>query len=136
MINNLFSKVLANLQLTDTGIKYNGILCIPLLPEILNKLTRISFFSGPFHNFEHLKINWGLWVFENQPTLHSGRSYVHLCPIMSIYVSFYPLPVVSVRFCPLIFFISVNFCPILFVYFFCPFGDLFGIKISVSSIQI
>ena len=28
MLNNLFSKVLAKLKLTDTGIKYNGILCI------------------------------------------------------------------------------------------------------------
>ena len=28
MLNNLFSKVLANLRLTDTSIKYNGILCV------------------------------------------------------------------------------------------------------------
>ena len=27
MLNNLFSKVQATLRLTDTGIKYNGILC-------------------------------------------------------------------------------------------------------------
>ena len=55
LLNNLFSKVLANLRLTDTGIKYNGILCIEFT-KLNGNIFDISWDNIWWHY--HPGINW------------------------------------------------------------------------------